>query len=276
VLFVVFHLASLAMPAAPAVGASEGGPLAAERGEHPAPPGAGERLVVAPGVPGRATDRPAPAADVARHDDSTLTQLSSALQENVRQRVWGKAWERVRDALARAGAGTGASAGRDEAQGEEIDAEGSDEWEVANAPSNDRSRPRRSENRSAGEASGDESDSAAAVAGATNEANGESSDAEGGGAGTGAGNGTSPDDLFAGAAVDPAAGNGSFELSIAARMRADRAGSGQPKGPAPAADPDAKPALASEQRRETAAHRMAVPAAYEHVVREVFAHREAP
>jgi hypothetical protein len=277
VLFVVFHLASLAMPAAPAIGPNDG-PLVAERGEHPAPPGVGERMVMAPGVPGRGTtERAAPAADVARHDDSTLTELSSALQESVRQQVWGNAWERVRDALARAG--TGSAASRDDAQGEEIDVEGSDQWDVANAPSDDRTRPRRPGARAAqdpsDEASGHESGGDQAIANAKNGTNDESGDGEGG-AGAGAGNGTSPDDLFAGTAVDPAAGNGSFELSLAARMRADRAGPGQPKGPAPAADPDARPALASEQRRETAAHRMAVPAAYEHVVREVFAHREAP
>jgi len=59
-----------------------------------------------------------------------------------------------------------------------------------------------------------------------------------------------------------------------ARMRADRTRGKRGTGAAgPSADPDAQPALAAEQRRESAAHRMTVPAAYETVVREVFAHR---
>jgi len=64
-------------------------------------------------------------------------------------------------------------------------------------------------------------------------------------------------------------------LSLAARRRADRTTARRAVGAAPAPDADARPELAAGQHRESAAHRMAVPAAYETVVREVFAHRRA-
>src|SRR5690606_27341095 len=98
-LAVVLRLAALAPPTAPLIGMSRGPGGTAPRGPEERPPtGPGERIVVAPGVP-ESRGSASPAADDA-DDDSALTRLSSALQENVRQQVWGKAWERVRDALA--------------------------------------------------------------------------------------------------------------------------------------------------------------------------------
>jgi hypothetical protein len=271
VLAAALRLASLAAPAAPTVSFAD----QAAGGTHAdSLNGAltGERVVVAPGVP--SNDRSARAA-AERDDDSSLTSLPSALQENVRQQVWGKAWERVRDALAQVGtpSGTAAKAGNDATEQDGADA--SEEWEIARAPSGELTRRRRpgvghqqeTPTDGAGESSGSGNASAPADA-----ANDEGADGENGG---GAGNGTSPGDLFAGSAVDTGHGDGSFELSLAARMRADRGAGRRGGATAPDADPDAKPALAGDQRRESAAHRMAVPAAYETVVREVFAHRRA-
>ncbi len=286
VLIVVFHLASLALPTPPAIGFSDrphgGRDERSDGGDGAAP---GERVVVAPGVPSTGDTDSGQATDDGRDDDSRLTQLSSAVQENVRKQVWGKAWERVRDALARAGTSGGGSRRDGRAASEDGGEEGvegklegteENEWEVARRPS-ERAR-------GAADSSSDHTDGTDGADGqgdansnADDPSAGSSDDADAGDAGgTTAGNGASPGDLFAGAPVMPGAGSGSFELSLAARMRSDRSGRKRSGGPAPDADPDARPALGTEQRRETAAHRMAVPAAYEQVVREVFAHRGTP
>ncbi len=233
------------------------------------------------GRTGRPRDRgeqSAPATADDRDDDSTLTQLSSAFQENVRQQVWGKAWERVRDALARAGTTGGSGGTRDEAgeRAEELDGEGSGEWEVARAPS--ATSATAAAIRGVGPEPSEHDDATAArhrgdrrrprhprpTRTSTTAATGNS----------GAGNGT-----VAGRPLRRVAGRHRGRRAPRSSCRspracgADRVGRRGAGGPAPDADPDAQPALAAEQRRETAAHRMAVPAAYEQVVREVFAHR---
>jgi len=268
VLAAALRLASLAAPAAPTVSFADQG-IGGTRADSTTGALMGERIVVAPGVP--RDDHSAGAAD----DDSSLTRLPSALQENVRQQVWGKAWERVRDALAHAGTPSGTSTEPPTEYGEEDGADASEEWEIARAPSGELTRRRRpgvahqQETRAESDAAGADGNGASRPEAGS----GENEDGENGG---GAGNSTSPGDLFAGTHVDTGPGEGSFELSLAARMRADRgAGRRGAGGTAPGADPDAKPALAAEQRRESAAHRMTVPAAYETVVREVFAHRRA-
>ena len=275
-LAVVLRLASLAGPATPNLITSD------EPGGRAGAPGdttTGERVVVAPEVPQPGGDHPDPTSDGAGDDDSTLTRLPSALQENVRQQVWGKAWERVRDALARAGTSGGGSRSPDTTTeyGDEsgTDADDNEEWEIARAPSGETTRRRRPGIGRQPAARNDEGATDATDATDADAANrptagnGESDDGEGGG---GAGNGTSPGDLFGAASVAGSPANGSFELSLAARMRADRAGARRGTRSAPNPDPDARPELAANQRRESAAHRMAVPAAYETVVREVFAH----
>jgi hypothetical protein len=274
-LILTFRLASLALPTPPTISMSDR-PLVGERSER-IDPLAGERIVVAPGIPSRTEAGAAPATDDGTRDDSPLTQLSSALQENVRHRVWGKAWERVRDALARAGttrsAGVEDADGSDQARDDEADGD-SDASQSARGPTGEATRRHRSvaDGKSAEPLELDAETGAMHTAGErTNSETDLDSDPEGG---RSAGNGTSPGDLFDGAPVDAGASNGSFELSLAARMRSDRTGRRGASGPAPDADPDARPLLAPEQRRETAAHRMAVPAAYEQVVREVFSHRE--
>jgi hypothetical protein len=227
--------------------------------------GAGDRIVTAPAASAR-PPQPSAARGNGGSADSPLTQYSSALQENVRERVWGKAWERVREALARAGT-SGSALNREDAADEEIDATGADDRAVAG-------RDRRSGKRGGDTGEDAEERDADHDGGPSANAQTAGDDREGGA--SGAGNGTSPADLFSGSAVDTADGDASFELSLAARMRSDKAGRRQAGGAPPDADPDTRPALADDQRREAAAHRMTVPAAYEQVVREVFAHREEP
>ncbi len=263
VLAVVVRLASLATPAAPTIAFDDrrdgGG-----REEYPADaPDIGDRIITAPSASEpeterRPTDR-APAAD------SRLARLSSALQDDVREQVWGKAWERVRAALARAGANGPDDRDEDVAHGED----GTDDRELAKAHEPSARGPKPAGAHDDGDESDDDPSKQARRAQAD-------ADERDGGGTSGAGNGTSPADLFGGSSVDTARTNASFELSLAARMRSDQAGRRQPGGTAPDADTDARPTLAADQRRETAAHRMTVPAAYEQVVREVFAHREEP
>jgi hypothetical protein len=264
VLAVTLRLAALAVPAAPNVITSDQ-PLTGTRADGPSD-ATGERVVVAPGVPQPGAAGPAAA-------DSTLTRLSSALQENVRQQIWGKAWERVRDTLARASTSSGSRSHDPPTEyGDEGTTDESEEWEIARAPSGELTRRRRPGNAGQSGAGGEERADAPGPDVASRPAGGESDDDANGG---GAGNTTSPGTLFGAPSADTDAANGSFELSLAARMRADRERGRRAAGPPPDADPDARPVLAADQRRESAAHRMAVPAAYETVVREVFAHHGA-
>ncbi|MCC6765842.1 MAG: hypothetical protein IT293_14385 [Deltaproteobacteria bacterium] len=256
------RLASLVSPAA-------AGPVATPGTRTARAPetAVGDRVIVAPNAPGAAPrDAGRPDSRGPARADSRLTQLSSALQENVREQVWGTAWERVRDALARAGAsGAEPVAGEDAIDDAELDVVGADDARLAQ-------RERRGgEGRGGREAGDDREDSDPTAAAADGNEPRDGSDGV-----SGAGNDTSPGDLFTGASVDTSDTNASFELSLAARMRNDQAGRRQAGGAAPDADPDAHPALAADQRREAAAHRMPIPAAYEQVVREVFAHREEP
>jgi hypothetical protein len=263
-LLLVIRLAALAVPSAPAL-VDGHAPFAGEPADasHDGPPGA-ERVVVAPDA-----DDPR-RANAAARDASPLATLPSALQETVRRQVWGKAWERVRDQLAQA---TTSGTAADRALENDAATESDDEWELARdatgAVARRHARP------------GTESTDASDENGATVQARpaerhpaatDETDDDHRGG---GAGNGTAPD-LF-GPATDDGLGepDGSFELAIAARMRAERLGERRADTIAPPADRDARPALAGDQRRESAAHRMTVPPAYEAVVREVFAHRRS-
>ena len=275
ILVAALRLAAIAVPTAPN-GIFSNEPLAGARVDAPSDARMADHVVVAPGVPPNGGEHPSSAPDGARDDDdSTLTRLPSALQENVRQQVWGKAWERVRDALARAGTSSGSGSPRDPPTeyGEETGADESEEWEIARAPSGQPTRRRRPgigrqpATRPDGAADTDAADAATRQGAGTTEN-------EGGEGGGGAGNGTAPD-LFGAPSADTGPAHGSFELSLAARRRADRTTARRAGGTVPAPDADARPELAAGQRRESAAHRMAVPAAYETVVREVFAHRRA-
>ncbi len=225
-LVIVAQLASFTPPSAPAVGFSDE-PLAGERSATPDDAAVGARAVVAPGVPRDDDAEPSPVRDDV---PSRLGNLSSQIQENVRQQVWGKAWERVRDALARAGTNGGGARPGQEANGNEVAANDTEDWEAARSSATGAPRRRPGIGKQASKsdaAQPDQQQDQATPHDADRET--QRDDANGGG---GAGTGTDP-----------------------------------------SADPDAQPALAAEQRRESAAHRMTVPAAYETVVREVFAHR---
>jgi hypothetical protein len=89
---------------------------------------------------------------------------------------------------------------------------------------------------------------------------------------TGAGTGTDPN-LFGIPTAVPHTSEAAFQLALAARVRAEHAEPRPPEGPAPAAAPDLRPALADRQRNEAAVHRMPVPPRYEPLVRTLFAHR---
>jgi hypothetical protein len=263
-LAVVTYLAAFAPPPAPTLAFSDA-PLAGLPGAAPDDAAVGERVVVAPGVPRDDGDMPAPIRD---ESASSLASLSSRIQENVRQQVWGKAWERVRDALARAGtSGRGAA----DENGDEATVAANDRADAeAGGETGSAAQRRSGVGKQPTEGADDDRDDPASPQ-ADAETGGNDGGGEGGG---GAGNGTSPN-LFGGEPVDTA-GNGSFELALAARMRADRTRGQRGTGAGgPSADPDARPALGADQRREAAAHRMTVPAAYETVVREVFAHRRS-
>jgi hypothetical protein len=276
VLAAVLRLASLALPSAPTVTFSDG-PLAGgapSAGEERREQGPGERVVVAPGVPASRGPAASATGDDDADDDSKLTQLSSALQEGVRRQVWGKAWERVRDALARAATPRERDPGTPASEMDaDVDAETGEDWEVARAPSGELVRRRRPgvgrQPTERGDDGGRNEDAMPPESSPTDAR--ESS--EGGDGGAGAGNGVAPD-LFGGTPADRD-GDSSFELSLAARMRSDGGRDRAASGPPPDAAPDARPVLAGDQRRETAAHRMMIPASYETVVREVFAHRGA-
>lgn len=274
-LAVVLRLASLALPSAPTAAFGDaplpGAPSPGGERRDPAP---GERVVVAPGVPDSGGPASPAAGDADGDDDSKLTQLSSALQESVRRQVWGKAWERVRDALARAATPRESDQGTPASEVDEaMNAESGEEWEVARAPSGELVRRRRpgigQQPSSRGDDAAEKDESTRSDPSTTNEPE----TGEGGDGGAGAGSGTAPD-LFGGAPADRD-GDASFELALAARMRTDGGRGTSASGPPPEAAPDARPVLAGDQRRESAAHRMTVPASYETVVREVFAHRHA-
>lgn len=276
VLAAALRLASLALPSAPTVAFSDG-PLPSDAptgSEQRRDPGPGERIVVAPGVPeSRGPAAPGTGADDA-DDDSKLTRLSSALQESVRRQVWGKAWERVRDALARAAAQRESDQGTPAREMDaDVDAETGEDWEVARAPSGELVRRRRpgigKQPTERGDGESQQEEATPPESSPTDER----VPSEGGDGGVGAGNGVAPD-LFGGTPADRD-GDASFELSLAARMRSDGGRDRSASGPPPEAAPDARPMLAGDQRRESAAHRMMVPASYETVVREVFAHRHA-
>ena len=222
---------------------------------------------------------PAPGDDAAQK--SALARLPSELQERIRDQLWGEAWSRMRDAMARAeqdertAAQDGDEEGTDRLRGgDDTDTAGDEQWDDAALPPS--MRPGRDGARGA-------TRGAAALAGARSgrAQRGESSDedrsgegARNGTAAPGAGNGSDPN-LY-GEPSDLSARSGdTFELGIAARVRGRRGGAGPLPGEAPPAPPDAHPELASGQRAETAVHHMAVPAAYESLVREVFAHRDA-
>ena len=216
-------------------------------------------------------------------DDSRLAQLSSALQDRIRRDLWGREWERMRDEMARAeramnarSAASGRERGGSDAS-EERGEEDGDRWETAGLSST-RPGARRLGRKTGGDptANGHAADATDTDAAARGMGDDESLTAPRAGTGEpapGAGNESDPNLFGPATNVDPHGGD-TFELAINAPVRAGRGGPRRPSGEAPAADRDAQPQLGRGTHGEQTIRRMPVPAAYEPIVREVFAHRD--
>jgi hypothetical protein len=70
-------------------------------------------------------------------------------------------------------------------------------------------------------------------------------------------------------------GDEAFALGLTAHVRGPSQGGRRPSGETPAAEDDERPRLGGRQRPEAAVARIPVPAAYEALVGELFAHRSA-
>jgi hypothetical protein len=95
---------------------------------------------------------------------------------------------------------------------------------------------------------------------------------DGGARAAGAGNDTDPD-LFGPPSARRSGAAAMFELALAAPVRTRRGAPRRVSGEAPPAAPDKRPELGASQREHEPVSKMAVPPAYEAIVREVFAHR---
>ena len=210
-------------------------------------------------------------------DDGALSRLPGALQERIRQRLWGEDRERAREAMERAE--RGASAEREDASPRAdrlADASDPEErWAIApkpppgaKPPAGEQSAP------AAGEAPGGDQEAARGDGAREAERDGGAGPHQ---AAAGAGTGTDPN-LLGNASAERAARE-RFELPLAARVHALGGGPAPPSaGEAPPPAPDAHPDLAAAQRRDAPVLKMSVPPAYEAVVRAAFAHQgtEAP
>ena len=210
-------------------------------------------------------------------DDAALSRLPGALQERIRQRLWGEDRERAHEALERAERGLGPEReGASPPADRLADASDPEErWAIAPTPppgarpsAGDESAP------AEGEAPGGDQEAARGDGAREAERDGGAGPHQ---AAAGAGTGTDPNLL--GEASAERAARERFELPLAARVHALGGGPAPPSaGEAPPPAPDARPDLAAAQRRDVPVLKMSVPPAYEAVVRAAFAHRgtEAP
>jgi len=205
------------------------------------------------GVPVAAGDEREPGAP------GRIARLAADLQERIRERAWGRDWHATAAAHAQEMPPAPAAIPVDEDQLERG-------WQIA---------------RSTKRASGHGPDDAAADGEADRESarGADPSHARRQGA---AGDDPGPPASGAGSATDPnlygrattdADGPGSFDLPLAARVRTVGGGPRPPSGEAPPAAADARPGLAERPRRDAPVLRMAVPASYEAIVRQLFARR---
>src|SRR5439155_789431 len=210
-------------------------------------------------------------------DDAALSRLPGALQERIRQRLWGEDRERAREALERAELGVSAeregaspTADRLAQASHPIDASDPEErWAIAPKPPSG-AKPSAGEQSTpaAGEAPGGDQEAARGDGAREAERDGGAGPRQ---AAAGAGTGTDPNLL--GEASAERAARERFELPLAARVHALGGGPAPPSaGEAPPPAPDARPDLAAAQRRDAPVLKMSVPPAYEAVVRAAFAH----
>ncbi len=201
---------------------------------------------------------------------SRLAAIPADIQERIRQSVWGSAWDRAREAMLekhRSRQRAAGRASRDESD-QTDDSEGP--WQLA-----DRARPNpRPLNRSRSDADAEATPpQERPLRHALEQRNDASRRAGRSGAGAGAGSGTSPE-LYGAAAPPDLASHPRFELGLVTRMRLQHR-LGQPGDGSPPRAPDQRPRLAISDRGDELAHEMAIPRAYEPIVRQVFAHRNA-
>ena len=236
-----------------------------------------DRVVIgsgdAPGEPGAETSPSALAvADDVEGTESGLARLAAGLQERIRERLWGEGWRRAAASMARAerarrrGRARPGSGGRD-------DASESEGWETARlAPGG---ATRRTRGRGRGSEAG-RSEAAAEPAPDAGETRGDAptGTAVGREAAAGAGTGTDPNLLGEPMEVRHTE-NEAFALGLTAHVRGPSRAGRRPSGETPAAEDDERPRLGGRQRPETAVARIPVPAAYEALVGELFAHRSA-
>lgn len=190
-----------------------------------------------------------------------VARLAADLQERIRERAWGREWHAAAAGHAQEMPSAPRSIPVDDDQLERG-------WQIA------RSATRASEQRpdgsgADGDARGERSTRDADDPSRTRRTGAAGDDA--GPPAAGAGNATDPN-LYGRATTDGDA-SGSFDLPLAARVRTVGGGPRPPSGEAPPAAADARPGLAGRPRRDAPVLRMAVPASYEPVVRQLFARR---
>lgn len=232
------------------------------------------RIADAPPTPPErvaAETRPRPVAPSKRESepasDGVMPWISS-MQERLREGAWGDDWGRVREALARA-----------EATRREKDAgDGTSVLPFARTAAADRKGPT-PDGPAGASARGDGQKTAPEPSPSIEPgSNGEpSSQAQAGSHGGGSGAGTASDEqLFTETPAPTARQSDAFTLAIAARVRARNGPPRPPTGDAPPLEPDARPALARQQRPATPFHRMTIPPEYATLVRRLFVHDTPP
>jgi hypothetical protein len=258
---------------------------AIEYSEHPLGPvepdgltnGNPDRVVVgsgdAPGEPDAETSPSALAvADDVEGTERGLARLAAGLQDRIRERLWGEGWRRVAASRERAerarrpGRARPGSGGRDDAN----DGEG---WEAARLAPGGATRRTRGKGR--GREAGP-SEAAGEPTPDTGETRGDAAagSAVGHEAAAGAGTGTDPN-LLGEPMEARHTENEAFALGLTAHVRGPSRSGRRPSGETPAAEDDERPRLGGRQRPETAVARIPIPAAYEALVGELFAHRSA-
>jgi len=233
------------------------------------PAGTQGRLVVARSA--RTTGRRVRLLALPDRDDElpALSRVPAALQERIREQLWGEDRERAHEAWERAERG-GEPGDASPPADRLADASDQEErWAIVRrppagaerAPGEDGAAP--AGDRPRGDAAAERGD------GERPERDGDAGPHQ---AAAGAGTGTDPN-LLGDASAERAARE-RFDLPLAARVRTVRGGSAPPSsGEAPPPAPDARPDLAAAQRRDAPVLKMSVPPAYEAVVRAAFAQR---
>jgi hypothetical protein len=222
----------------------------------------GGRLVLAPAAEPRA-GATEPQSTFARGREEG-TPAAPSLQERIRRRLWGSAWERIRQEarVARRAAAPSGELGADARRGTGPAGTAARRRTPGPGPEHADRPP------DTGGAAGHSSPGRARTA-----RTGPQGDARGGDGAPGAGTGTSPD-LY-GNPTAPHTREEPFELALDAPAQGDQPAPRPPSGETPPAAADEHPRLAAGQRPEAAVPRVPVPAAYEAIVRALFAHPEA-